>query len=147
MSPDEYIKDRLDAQIDWYDSKSRHNQQWFKWLRIAEILFATSIPFLVIQIGNDTSTLKLVVGAMGVCLAVISGLVTLYKFQENWLEYRTTAEMLKHEKYHFLTNSPPYDEGDAFHEFVAHVESLISRENITWATRVQEQAKEKKTGK
>jgi len=141
MSPEEYVRDRLDDQITWYDQKSQCNQKWFRWLRILEILFAMSIPFLVSEITNDTNFLKVIVGVMAVCVAVISGLVTLYKFQENWIEYRTVAETLKHEKFLYLTKSAPYDEEDAFHALVERVEGLISRENTTWAHTTSEKEK------
>src|SRR5574341_946863 len=102
MTPEEYLKTRLDDQIDWYSAKSRSNQNWFKTLRLIEIAFASASPFLVSQIATDTNVLKIVVAAMGVCVAVIAGIVSLYKFQENWIEYRTTAETLKREKFLFV---------------------------------------------
>ena len=47
MNQDDYIKDRVDGQIEWYDRKSGTNQRWFRWLRIVEIIAAASIPLLV----------------------------------------------------------------------------------------------------
>jgi hypothetical protein len=146
MSPEEYIRDRLDDQITWYDKKSQFNQKWFKRFRVVEIVFATSIPFLVSYITNDTNSLKIIVGAMGVCVAALSGLVTLYKFQENRIEYRTVAETLKHEKFLYLTKSAPYDKADAFHPFVERVEAIISKENTNWANITREKRKEKPHG-
>jgi hypothetical protein len=143
MTPDEYIRDRLDDQITWYDQKSGWNQKWFKRLRIVEIVFATTIPFLVSQVTGDSTILKSIVGGMGVCVAVLSGLITLYKFHENWIEYRTTTETLKHEKYLYLTGAAPYDGDNPFEELVNRVESIISRENTTWACTIKAKAKEK----
>ena len=50
MSPEEYLQERLDDQINWYDKKSAWNQKWFKVLWTIEILFAVAIPFLISQI-------------------------------------------------------------------------------------------------
>ena len=146
MSPDEYIKSRLDDQIDWYSRRSQSNQRWFKGLRIIEIVFASTIPFLVSQITTDTPLLRIIVGGMAVCIAVVSGLVSLYKFHENWIEYRTTAETLKHEKYLFLSKASPYDNETGFHALVARVESLISKENTNWSRTLREKPKEKQHG-
>lgn len=146
MQPDEYIRDRLDDQINWYSEKSQWHQRWFKRLRVIEILFATSIPFLVSYITPETGMLKLVVGAMGVAVALISGLVTLYRFQENWIEYRTMAETLKHEKFLFLTQTPPYGGGNLFPLLVERVESTISKENTNWAQLTRDHEKEKRNG-
>lgn len=146
MTPEEYIQERLDGQIAWYDQKSGWNQKRFKLLRIVELIFATSIPFLVSHVTNDTEILKYIVGFMGVCVAVVSGLATLYKFHENWTEYRTTAETLRHEKYFFLTKTAPYDKDYRFELLVARVESIISRENTTWACTIKGKGKEKANG-
>jgi hypothetical protein len=143
MTPDEYIKARLDEQIGWYSTRSRSNQVWFKVLRLVEIGFASASPFLVSQITAETPALKIIVGSLGVCVAVIAGIVSLYRFQENWIEYRSTAESLKHEKFLFLTNSPPYDVANSFHAFVSNVESLISKENTSWSGALRDKPKTK----
>lgn len=144
MTSDEYLKDRVEDQINWYGGKSEWNQRWFKRLRLVELIFASLIPFLVTYVSDETALLKVIVGSMGACIAVFSGLVALNKFQENWIEYRTTAETLKHEKYLFLTQSHPYDSEDSFHLFVNHIESLLSKENSNWARTVNDKTKEKK---
>jgi hypothetical protein len=46
ISPEDYIEQRLNDQIGWYDRKSGTNQRWFKRLRFAEIVAAATIPFL-----------------------------------------------------------------------------------------------------
>jgi len=46
ISADEYIEQRLNDQISWYDRKSGTSQLWFKRLRFAEIVAAATIPFL-----------------------------------------------------------------------------------------------------
>ncbi|MGH8628751.1 MAG: hypothetical protein ACREYC_27005 [Gammaproteobacteria bacterium] len=43
MTPDEYLKDRLDDQINWYSRKSQWNQRCFKVPRIAELIFASIV--------------------------------------------------------------------------------------------------------
>lgn len=132
MNQDEYLKDRLEDQVDWYDRKSMQNQKWFKRLQVAAIIAAASIPLLSGYITETTPFLKLSVGFLGLTVAAITAVLGLYKFQENWLEFRTTCESLKHEKYLFLTKSEPYDQGDPFKLLVERVESLISKENSSW---------------
>jgi hypothetical protein len=51
---------------------------------------------------------------------------------EKWIEYRTTTETLKHEKYLYFTNSLPYANDDTFVLLVERVERLISKENSRW---------------
>jgi Protein of unknown function (DUF4231) len=131
ISPDEYIEQRLNDQISWYDRKSSENQRWFKRLRFAEIVAAAIIPFLAGFAGNSLA-IKIAIGALAVVVAVIASLLALLHFQEHWLNYRATAEALKTEKFLFLTQTQPYDKEDAFHLLVQRVEALLSKENTGW---------------
>jgi len=137
MDDSEYIEQRVDDQINWYDAKSGSNQKAFKRLRVLELLCAASIPFGVTYISEETFTLKLVVGALGVVVAVIAGVVGLYRFQENWVQYRTASESLKHEKFLYLTNAAPYNQSESYPLFVQRVESLISKENSSWSQNIE----------
>lgn len=143
LSEEDYLKERLESQIEWYDKKSGWHQGWHKKLRLIEILAAASIPFLTGYITDASSDMKIVVGGLGVLIAVASGTVALFKFQEHWLQYRTTAESLKHHKYLFLTSTAPYDKEDRFNLLVESVEGLISKENSNWVSYVKEKAKGK----
>jgi hypothetical protein len=143
MNEKDYIENRLDGQINWYDKKSSWNQSWHKRLRFLEILAAASIPFLTGYITDSTPDMKIVVGGLGVLIAVSTGVVALFKFQEHWLQYRTTAESLKHHKYLYLTKTAPYNNENAFNLLVESVEGLISKENSNWVSYVKEKAKGK----
>lgn len=146
MNEDEYVALRLDDQIGWYDSKSQSNQRWHKRLRILELLLAASIPFLAGFAGDETLYLKIAIGAAGVLIAVIAGVLSIYKFQELWIEYRTTCESLRHHKYRFLTGAEPYAGPNRFMDLVENVEGLISRENTQWAEYTKSESKEKGGG-
>ena len=107
------------------------NQKWYKRLRVIEISAAAAIPFLTGFIKDETDPLKIVIGLLGLIVVIITGIVTLYKFQENWIEYRTTSETLKHEKFLYITTSEPYNVEEKFHLLVQRVENLISKEKKT----------------
>lgn len=135
MSPEEYINERVDEQIGWYDRKSQHAQKWFKRLRIIEVIAAVSIPFAagLERFSYTASWSFLIVGLLGMVVAVLSTIISLSQYQENWIEYRTTCESIKHEKFLFLTNTEPYGVENPFALFVQRVENLISRENSAWS--------------
>lgn len=136
MNEEEYISSRVDDQIGWYDRKSQSAQCWFKWLRGAEILAASVIP-LIAGFAKAPFPVTLVVGILGASIAIISAAISLNQFQENWTEYRTTCESLKHEKFLYLTKTEPYQEEEPFRLFVQRVESLISKENSAWSQYTQ----------
>ncbi len=41
MTPEEYLKDRVEDQIVWYDRKSGSNKMWFILLQIATLVAVT----------------------------------------------------------------------------------------------------------
>lgn len=132
MDKEIYINDRLEKQIKWYDDKSQINQRWFKSLRITEIVCAAIIPFIAGMLESIPFG-QIIIGLLGIIIAVCAGLSGLNKYQENWLTYRTTCETLRHEKFLFLTESKPYNGEGAFNKFVERVEGLISKENTQWS--------------
>jgi len=139
MDLNEYLEIRLEDQINWYDNKSLYNQKWLRFLRICEIIFAASIPFLTGHITSDTLLLKLVVGLFGLLIVVITSVIGFCKFHENWIEYRTTCEALRHEKYLFLTKCGIYKTIDEpFCLLVQRVEDLISKEHSSWKDYMKE---------
>lgn len=139
MTEEEYIKDRLEDQLKWYGQKSQHNQKRYNRLRLVEIVSAALIPFLAGG-GKYIPHPMVITGVLGVVIAVCAGAASLYKFHENWIQYRTTAEQLKHEKFLYLTDTAPYDRDDKFSLLVERVESLISKENSMWAQTAKKQA-------
>lgn len=147
MKQEDYLTQRVDDQISWYDSKSQWNQKWYKRLRNIEIIAAATIPFLSGYITQEQPWINIVIGILGALIAVIAGTIGLYNFQENWIEYRTTSESLKHEKYLFLTTTEPYNIDEPFSLFVQRVESLISTENSKWYQCFSKRKKDEKPNK
>lgn len=132
MGETEYFKQRLDDQIAWYDKKSSANQRAYKRLRLIEIAAAASIPLLA-GYSQQSDYIGIAVGVIGLIVAVIAGLLGLYRFQENWTEYRATAEALKQERFLYLTRTAPYNAGNAFELLVGRVEGLLKTERSGWA--------------
>lgn len=128
----EYFAKRLDDQIDWYEAKSAACQAAYKRLRLTEIVAAASIPLLA-GFSQQFGFLNMIVAVMGLIVAVVAGILGLYRFQENWNEYRATSEALKQEKYLYLARAGPYDGGQPFERLVQRVEALLSRETTGWA--------------
>ena len=135
-----YISDRLDDQIGWYDRKSLSNQNWYRGLRMVQVLAAALIPFLTAYLPPDKSTTQLFVGLLGVAIAIVTATLDLWRCQEHWIQYRTTCESLKKEKILFLTESEPYGDDAAtnFRLLVHRAETLISKENSNWPEHVRQ---------
>ena len=146
MDQEKYIKERVDDQIDWYDRKSGFNQRWFKRLQVIAIISASTIPFLAGFSSGDDNTIRVFIGILGLIVATITGVLSIYKFQEHWLGYRTTCESLRHEKYLFITQAEPYNTEESFSTFVQRIESLISKENTDWLHYIKKPLKKNNNG-
>jgi hypothetical protein len=135
------VWDRLESQIEWYDSRARSNQLWFKVLKVAQIVIAAGIP--VVAAAGGTAA---VAGAMGATVVVLEGLQQLFQFQQNWTSYRATSEALKHEKFLFLAAAEPYNSADRDQRLAAQVEMLVSQETSAWAAQQRQLQRDSKSG-
>jgi hypothetical protein len=119
---------RLEDQLRWYSEKSAYCRRWYMRLRVASLVAAATIP-LTSTIGS----VPYVTGILGVVIVVIEGIQQLNNFHEHWIQFRTTAENLKHEKYLFLAGAGPYrDAKDARLLLAERVEERISTEEEAW---------------
>jgi len=143
MFDEDYIKERLDNQIAWYDRKSSFNQKKYKKYKRLEFIIAATIPVittLTAIIPHDLLEKILLISAAfgGIILVVINKTLELENYFKFWKEYRTTCESLQYERALYLTRSEPYDEEDAFPALVQKVESILSKETQRWQQRVKQ---------
>ena len=143
MDEKEYIDSRVDNQITWYDRKSTINKKWHIGLRIAEIVSAALIVLFTGGLSSHPEWSVYVVSGLGVIVAIGVGITSLFHFQENWIQYRSTCETLRHEKYLYATRVTPYDVSDPFTLFVNRIESLISKEHTAWSQYIQKPKEER----
>ena len=127
MSESDYLEQRLKDQMKWYSTKSSWNQRWFKRLTIAQLIFAIFLPVVAIYLN------PIFAGVLGGGIALITGILSMYRFQENWITYRTITEKLKYQLMIFETRLEPYhDEATRFPLLVKTVEGILSQENGQW---------------
>ena len=77
--------------------------------------------------------LKPAIGGLGVIIVVCESILSLYKYDELWLQYRVTAETLEREKILFLNHIGNYaDEASALENLIKTTENILSQQNINW---------------
>lgn len=140
MTDAEYLQQRLEDQINWYSNKSSVCQLRYKTLRLIEIVAAAIIPLLS-GMGDKVPCGPWIIGFLGVLIAIAAATGSLFKYHENWIQYRATSEALKHEKFLYLGRVTPYDGQNCFPVLVQRVEGLISKENSTWTQTVKSEPK------
>jgi hypothetical protein len=119
--------DRLVDQLDWYDRKSSDAQRAFKRVKVAELVIAAAIPVMA-----GTSVSQIITAALGGAVVLLEAVQQLYQWQTNWVQYRSTAEALKHEKFLYLAVAGPYATGDRRRLLAERLEGLISQEHAKW---------------
>lgn len=140
----QYIAERLDDQIDWYSKKSSSAQKSYKTAQVIEFTLASATPVIgcaALAFEPLDVLLTIVMGILGACIAVIESLCKMNKWHENWIQYRYISELLKHEKYLYITKASPYDDENAFGFLVQRVERTISSENVNWVGLNEEKVK------
>jgi len=125
-----YLEERYNNQVKWYDEKSKLNQKIYKFLQLIIIIFAAITPILVLQ---REYYINIIAAVLAIIVAISAGSQKAFNYQENWINYRTTCEVLKKE-YFFYTNKVQGYENAANPEglFIERVESIISKENVYW---------------
>ena len=134
---DKYLTDRYHGQITWYDRRANQNKKRFFASKIYVIVVAVLVPVMVSAKVSPT-WIPIVLSAS---IAIIEGLVSLFKFHELWIDYRTTCEMLRKEEYFYRAGLNDYSTAtDKEALFVDRVESLVSRENTMWLARAKKES-------
>jgi len=138
LPADDPVFQRLQDQLAWYSQKSRAARKTFKRIKVIEIAAAALIPFLT---GQPWTGVTYVIGGLGVMITLLEGLLHLNQYQENWTNYRNTAESLKHEKFLFLARAGAYaNAADPRAVLAERTEALISQENSQWVAALQKSA-------
>lgn len=132
ITVEEYMIQRVDDQIQWYDSQSQKAQKFYKRLQIAELVLAALVPILAPYAKYGICAC--IIASCGSGVVVLNGISKLNRYHENWIQYRTTSELLKSEKFLFQTKAGPYSSQPESTEkiFIHNIENLISSENNQW---------------
>jgi uncharacterized protein DUF4231 len=130
-----YKQTRLEEEITWYSKKARDNKLRFRLCQVIILIAGTIIPVInLVGIGDVTRITSSIIGAT---IAIATGITQLEKYQENWILYRTTTELLKKEKYFFENSAGEYsklEEEEKNKLLVERVEGIVSSETSKYFT-------------
>jgi hypothetical protein len=143
-NPQTYIAERVDEQLDYYEKAANREKRRFTRTQSAIIVIGLLVPVVVnlpdTMGGTDLSPwIKPTATLLSLSLAILNGILNFRKFGDLWLTYRMTEELLKQEKYLFLTSAGRYqDKENAYSLFVESVESIISSEHNRFRALIDE---------
>ena len=138
MESKQYINDRVEDQISYYDTNSSTSRNWYKGLTGIQIVCGAAIPLLS-GFSSSINYSEWVIALLGVAITCSTGFLLINKFQERWIHFRTTCEILKHLKNLYITNAKPYNDDESYTNFVNDIEMTISKENSNWGAYIRKQ--------
>ena len=150
----EYVTERYEKEIGWYDGKAARNQTIYRWMQWTLIVLAAITPILIeldleplghVEANGEGSGVIQWATLTSAVVAILTAGLKTFKYQENWINYRTTCETLRKEKHFYDAGLGAYAAAaDTEALFVDRVESLISRENTMWVSTHKPETKSKK---
>ena len=144
---DDYLKNRYWDQINYYEVKAGHNQRIYRCLQWALIILAALTPALIEFNLNDLigKGFGHIATLTSVIVVILTAALKTFKYQENWINYRTTCEALKKEIYLYDAGLSDYQQSDDREaQFIDRVEALLARENTIWLTVQKKKEQQKK---
>ena len=117
----------------YYSNAARTNQRRYKQFQWVLIIFSAITPVLAALDGKWMS-LQVPVIIISALVAILTAGLKTFQYQEMWISYRNTNELLKPEIYYYNFGVGPYGENDIDKEtlFVSRVEMILDKEHINW---------------
>lgn len=123
------MESRLSQYQKWYDKKAIKTKAMHLRMKTISVVGGSLVPVLV---NLDLSFAKLTATALSLIVVGSVSLESVYRYREQWKNYRSTEQLLGHEQIYFEAKMGPYSglsEKQAFRILVARVESAIANEN------------------
>src|SRR5271157_2243491 len=118
LTPEQYISERLEQYQGWYDKKSVTMKTKYLRMRALSVVGGSVVPVVVTLIS--------------LCVVISISLENVFHYREQWKNYRSTEQLLGHEKFFFRTRVGRYhgiSDEDAFRVLVERVEDAVAAEN------------------
>ena len=120
--------ERIESQIEWYQYKSIKSRKIYKTMKFLQIIMAILIPTIV---HIDLPIIKWIISVLGALIALFESIQYMNQYEAIWISHRTIAQLLRREKFLFLSAAGPYaelDESGRLKHLAVSVEEIISIE-------------------
>ncbi|MFF4100535.1 DUF4231 domain-containing protein [Streptomyces sp. NPDC001903] len=125
----EYVETRLGQYQQWYDRKAVRSKAAHVRMRTLSVVGGALVPVLV---NLDGPFARIAATVLSLLVVVSVSLEGVYRYREQWKNYRSAEQLLGHERVYFETGVGPYaglSGADAFALLVSRVEKAIANEN------------------
>ena len=135
---DDYAMSIADASYDWYRTHATKARLLYKGSESALLVMAAAIPVTAAVSPGDA----VAPAVLGGLVVVLTGLRTVFHWQENYLRFSAAREAVDHQRRLYLTGSVPYDDATRRDQvLVARVSEIEQVETGQWIKVVSERPK------
>ena len=136
LNPETYITERVEQYQGWYDKKSVLMKSKYLRTKALSVIGGALVPVLInvpwhFQIAG-VSVVQVIVTVISLGVVISLSLESVFHYREQWKNYRSTEQLLGHEKFYYRTRVGRYhdlDEENAFRLLVERVEDAVASEN------------------
>ncbi|MDT0308831.1 DUF4231 domain-containing protein [Streptomyces sp. DSM 44917] len=124
-----YVQTRLTQYQSWYDTKAVKTKAMHLRMRSLSVVGGALVPALV---NVDHTAARITATVVSLLVLISVSLESVYRYREQWKNYRSTEQLLGHERVYYETRVGPYtalSDDKAFSLLVARVEKAIANEN------------------
>ncbi|CCA55349.1 MULTISPECIES: DUF4231 domain-containing protein [Streptomyces] len=129
MTPQRYVETRVSQYQEWYDVKATRMKAMHLRMRTVSVVGGALVPVFV---NLDLGFARVTATVLSVVVVAAISLESVYRYREQWKNYRSTEQLLGHERVYFEARVGPYhglSRREAFQTLVARVEKAIANEN------------------
>jgi hypothetical protein len=132
----EYYRDRFQEQLNWYERRANHYKRIEALLSIIAFISAILTPVSIAVLPYSYRAIPIVLSVgLVICLAISR----IFNFGGRWLNYISTAQLLRREAILYQSAAGEYGNSEKAHEaFIDKIESIISKEKSLWLTTLAE---------
>jgi hypothetical protein len=135
FTPEQYISERLEQYQNWYDRKAVAMKSKYLRMKALSVVGGSLVPVLVnvpFQSYHGVPVVRIIVTTISLAVVISLSLESVFHYREQWKNYRSTEQLLGHEKFLYRTRVGRYrglaDEA-AFRALVERVEDSVAAEN------------------
>ena len=143
-----YIEKRVADQKKWHSDKAKWNKRQHYTTEIVMLVAGAVIPIVNVLSGSPDPVVRVLSASLAAVIVIAVGISKLFKFQENWLNFRMVSEVLEAEKELYSHSAGDYDIGEDEKRkklFVERIEGILA--SITQQFIALQRAKQDKTQK
>lgn len=132
----DYMKKRLENQLNWYDKKAKGNLYRYYEIQILVLGVGVLIP-IVNVVGGPEMAIRIISSILGAIIVGATGILQLTKAQESWIIFRSPAETLKKEYNPYMLKAGDYSDPNLTHDnrdkfFIERSESVMAMEGTKY---------------